>query len=68
MYVWYVSKHRHNSMLGVSGSVWERLGLSGSVWGAFGDVWERFGVFGSVLHDLEHLNAFRALWERMGSV
>ena len=49
MYVWYVSKHRHNNKVGVFVSVWELLGLSGSVWGAFGSVCERLGTFRSVL-------------------
>ena len=49
MYVWCVSKHRHNNILGVFGSI---LGAFGIVWKRFGCVWTRLGMFWSVLERL----------------
>ena len=46
MYVWYVSKHRHNNILGVFGNVW---GAFGNASERFGSVWKRLGSFRCVL-------------------
>ena len=67
MYVRYVSKHRHNSILGELGN---NFGAFGRVWESFGSVWrcwERFGAFRNVLKGSERLNAFTAFWEHMGA-
>ena len=58
MFVWYISKHWHNSILGLFGSVWECFEASWTVS-------ERFGASRS---GLESLNASRALWERVGAI
>ena len=50
MYVWYVSKHKHNIILGVFGNV---FGAFGSVWERVGGVWRRLATFRSVVERLE---------------
>ena len=55
MYVWYVSQHLHNIILGVFGYVLK----------AFGSVLESFGASGIAL---ERLNAFWSVSRPYGSI
>ena len=54
MYVWYMSKHRHNKILGAFGNV---LGTFWECLEASGNASERFGAS---RNGLERSNAFRA--------
>ena len=44
MFVWYVSNHKHNSILDVFGNVWERLGKFRRWLEPSGNVSERLGA------------------------